>query len=60
MDDAREHKHECEENPHGDDGRLCESRGYHRCRCGATCGASVNSEWLKSHATAGWPGGLFR
>lgn len=53
------HKHECEENPHSDDGLLCDRRGYHLCSCGATCGRAQSSEWIKSSATEGWPGELF-
>lgn len=56
QEDTRPHRHECERNPHGDDGRVCHERGYHRCACGATCGVAESSVWIKSHAEKGAPG----
>lgn len=63
QNDVREHQHACEhparderQSPivaHIDD---CMERGYCVCRCGATKGMAASSEWIKSHATRGWPG----
>lgn len=61
---SEQHRHKCE------NGRLCycadtwkcAERGYCLCECGATRGASRDSEWINSHATKRqpherfWPG----
>lgn len=60
-EEGRQHRHECVENPHGDDGERCHQRGFHLCNCGATAAAldTGSGEWIKSHATEGWPGEQF-
>jgi hypothetical protein len=48
------HTHHCEEC-YSRAGKPCYGRGYCECKCGATRGVSLSSDWIKSHAVVGAP-----